>query len=83
MKIIRDKMMGIDHCATGADVRTRSEDRRLTLREVATEAGITLGYLSDLECGQRKWSIELFNNITEAIVVAASKKPKYTRRKKT
>ncbi len=48
------------------DLRTR--DRR-TLREVSEKAGVSLGYLSEVERGQKEASSELLEAITSALRV--------------
>lgn len=46
------------------DLRTR--DRR-TLREVSEKAGVSLGYLSEVERGQKEASSELLTSISQAL----------------
>jgi transcriptional regulator with XRE-family HTH domain len=46
--------------------RARTEQSR-TLRDVAREARVSLGYLSEVERGQKEASSELLNSICEAL----------------
>jgi transcriptional regulator with XRE-family HTH domain len=46
--------------------RARTEQSR-TLREVARDARVSLGYLSEVERGQKEASSELLNSICEAL----------------
>ncbi len=45
----------------------RTRDRR-TLREVSEKAGVSLGYLSEVERGQKEASSELLSSIADARV---------------
>ena len=51
------------------DLRTR--DRR-TLREVSEKAGVSLGYLSEVERGQKEASSELLSFISDALGVSTA-----------
>ncbi|KAA8827714.1 helix-turn-helix domain-containing protein [Bifidobacterium myosotis] len=51
------------------DLRTR--DRR-TLREVSEKAGVSLGYLSEVERGQKEASSELLSSIADALGVTTA-----------
>ncbi len=46
--------------------RARTEQSR-TLRDVAREARVSLGYLSEVERGQKEASSELLNSICDAL----------------
>jgi transcriptional regulator with XRE-family HTH domain len=46
--------------------RVRTEQSR-TLRDVARDARVSLGYLSEVERGQKEASSELLNSICEAL----------------
>lgn len=46
--------------------RARTEQAR-TLRDVARDARVSLGYLSEVERGQKEASSELLNSICEAL----------------
>lgn len=48
------------------DLRTRD---RKTLREVSEKAGVSLGYLSEVERGQKEASSELLSSIAQALGV--------------
>ena len=56
--------------AIGHVLRTR--DRR-TLREVSEKAGVSLGYLSEVERGQKEASSELLSSIADALGVSTSR----------
>ena len=49
----------------------RSRDHR-TLREVSEKAGVSLGYLSEVERGQKEASSELLTSIAESLGVSAA-----------
>ena len=49
----------------------RTRDRR-TLREVSEKAGVSLGYLSEVERGQKEASSELLSSIADALGVSTS-----------
>ncbi|KAB7787931.1 helix-turn-helix domain-containing protein [Bifidobacterium cebidarum] len=51
------------------DLRTR--DRR-TLREVSEKAGVSLGYLSEVERGQKEASSELLSSIADSLGVSTA-----------
>ena len=50
----------------------RERDRR-TLREVSEKAGVSLGYLSEVERGQKEASSELLSSIADALGVSTSR----------
>lgn len=52
------------------DLRTRD---RKTLREVSEKAGVSLGYLSEVERGQKEASSELLSSIAESLGVSTPK----------
>jgi transcriptional regulator with XRE-family HTH domain len=56
----------------GDTLRERRLDQRRTLRDVSTEAKVSLGYLSELERGQKEASSELLGSICEALGVQLS-----------
>lgn len=56
----------------GDTLRERRRDQHRTLREVSTEARVSLGYLSELERGQKEASSELLGSICEALGVQLS-----------
>lgn len=51
------------------DLRTRDHK---TLREVSEKAGVSLGYLSEVERGQKEASSELLSSIAEALGLSTS-----------
>ena len=56
----------------GDTLRGRRLDQHRTLREVSTEAKVSLGYLSELERGQKEASSELLSSICYALGVQMS-----------
>lgn len=56
----------------GDTLRERRRDQHRTLREVSTEAKVSLGYLSELERGQKEASSELLASICDALGVQLS-----------
>lgn len=48
----------IDHAAAGAEMRSKREKAKLSLRSIATKLGVSPAYLSDLELGRRAWTEE-------------------------
>ena len=53
----------------GAALRRRREAQRRTLRDVASVAGVSLGYLSEVERGVKEPSSELLSAICRALDV--------------
>lgn len=53
----------------GAVLRGRREQQRRTLRDVAGRAGVSLGYLSEVERGVKEASSELLSAICRALDV--------------
>jgi transcriptional regulator with XRE-family HTH domain len=51
----------------GDALRSRRQGQHRTLREVSTEANVSLGYLSEIERGQKEASSELLASICEAL----------------
>ncbi len=51
----------------GDALRTRRQAQHRTLREVSTAANVSLGYLSEIERGQKEPSSELLSAICEAL----------------
>jgi transcriptional regulator with XRE-family HTH domain len=51
----------------GDALRARRQSQRRTLREVSTAANVSLGYLSEIERGQKEASSELLSAICEAL----------------
>jgi len=47
-------------------------EREMTLRDVSTKASVALGYLSELERGQKEVSSEILHSITGALDVPMS-----------
>lgn len=53
----------------GDALRRRRRDQRRTLREVSSAARVSLGYLSEVERGQKEASSELLASICDALGV--------------
>jgi len=51
----------------GDALRARRQSQHRTLREVSTAANVSLGYLSEIERGQKEASSELLSSICEAL----------------
>jgi transcriptional regulator with XRE-family HTH domain len=51
----------------GDALRARRQGQRRTLREVSTVANVSLGYLSEIERGQKEASSELLTSICDAL----------------
>jgi transcriptional regulator with XRE-family HTH domain len=58
--------------ALGAQLRRRRVEQRRTLREVSGRACVSLGYLSEVERGQKEASSELLASICEALDIRLS-----------
>lgn len=53
--------------ALGARLRSHRVDQRRTLRDVSSRARVSLGYLSEIERGQKEPSSELLGSICDAL----------------
>src|ERR671928_1687298 len=51
----------------GDALRARRQAQHRTLREVSTAANVSLGYLSEIERGQKEASSELLSSICDAL----------------
>ena len=51
----------------GSELRRRRQDQGRTLREVSSAASVSLGYLSEVERGQKEASSELLASICAAL----------------
>ncbi|HQR27680.1 MAG TPA: helix-turn-helix transcriptional regulator [Nocardioides sp.] len=56
----------------GDVLRSRRMHRGMTLREVSAEARVSLGYISEIERGQKEASSELLASLCAALDVALS-----------
>ncbi|MGF7236075.1 MAG: helix-turn-helix domain-containing protein [Frankia sp.] len=56
----------------GEALRRRRQDQSRTLREVSSVARVSLGYLSEVERGQKEASSELLSSICDALGVRLS-----------
>ena len=58
--------------AVGQTLRSARTSQNRTLRDVARQARVSLGYLSEVERGQKEASSELLNAIASALGLALS-----------
>jgi transcriptional regulator with XRE-family HTH domain len=58
--------------AVGQTLRLARTEQSRTLRDVASDARVSLGYLSEVERGQKEASSELLNSICEALGLTLS-----------
>ena len=58
--------------AVGSSLRAARTEQSRTLRDVAREARVSLGYLSEVERGQKEASSELLNAICTALGLTLS-----------
>ena len=58
--------------AVGQTLRDARTSQSRTLRDVAREARVSLGYLSEVERGQKEASSELLNSICQALGLSLS-----------
>ena len=56
----------------GDELRRRRQDQGRTLRDVSAAAAVSLGYLSEVERGQKEASSEILLSIAEALDVPIS-----------
>lgn len=56
----------------GAVLRDQRQQRGLTLREVSAQARVSLGYISEIERGQKEASSELLASLCQALDVPLS-----------
>ena len=56
----------------GDVLRDKRTERGLTLREVSAEARVSLGYISEIERGQKEASSELLSSLCDALEVPLS-----------
>ncbi|MBM3719816.1 MAG: helix-turn-helix transcriptional regulator [Actinobacteria bacterium] len=56
----------------GAVLRVARIEQSRTLRDVASAAKVSLGYLSEVERGQKEASSELLNSISQALGLSLS-----------
>ncbi len=59
--------MALLRTAVGQTLRAARTEQSRTLRDVAREARVSLGYLSEVERGQKEASSELLNSICQAL----------------
>ena len=58
--------------AVGSSLRAARTEQSRTLRDVARQARVSLGYLSEVERGQKEASSELLNSICVALNLSLS-----------
>lgn len=56
-----------DERALGETMKARRRAAKKVLRQVAESIGISIGYLSDLEHGRKKWSDKLLAQYNKAL----------------
>ena len=56
----------------GDVLRTHRQERGQTLRQVSSKASVALGYLSEVERGQKEVSSEILASVAEALEVPLS-----------
>ncbi|MDA2986005.1 MAG: helix-turn-helix transcriptional regulator [Actinomycetota bacterium] len=56
----------------GDVLRTHRQERGQTLRQVASKASVALGYLSEVERGQKEVSSEILASVADALEVPLS-----------
>ena len=64
--------MALLRTAVGQTLRAARTEQSRTLRDVAREARVSLGYLSEVERGQKEASSELLNSICGALDLTLS-----------
>ena len=64
--------MALLRSAVGQTLRSARTEQSRTLRDVAREARVSLGYLSEVERGQKEASSELLNAICTALGLTLS-----------
>jgi transcriptional regulator with XRE-family HTH domain len=68
----KGKVMVILRRVVGEQLRRRRQDQGRTLRDVSSAARVSLGYLSEIERGQKEPSSELLAAICSALDVPLS-----------
>ena len=71
-KKAKDQRQAVRERMWDEDSPSYKRDRR-TLREVSEKAGVSLGYLSEVERGQKEASSELLSSIADALGVSTSR----------
>ena len=64
---LHGKKMVLLRQVIGEELRRRRNEQSLTLRDVSRDAQVSLGYLSEVERGQKEASSELLNSICQAL----------------
>src|SRR5687767_8125527 len=74
LRVVSNAMLASRGCAMvllrrviGDALRARRQGQHRTLREVSTAANVSLGYLSEIERGQKEASSELLASICDAL----------------
>jgi transcriptional regulator with XRE-family HTH domain len=68
----REAVMIVLRQVIGDELRRRRQDQGRTLRDVSGAASVSLGYLSEVERGQKEASSELLAAICDALEVPLS-----------
>jgi len=56
----------------GSQLRNARKEQGATLRDISTKANVALGYLSEIERGQKEPSSELLSSICVALEISVS-----------
>jgi transcriptional regulator with XRE-family HTH domain len=56
----------------GSQLRTTRKEQGATLRDISVRANVALGYLSEIERGQKEPSSELLSSICSALEISIS-----------
>jgi transcriptional regulator with XRE-family HTH domain len=67
VKVEEGRTMALLRESVGQALRRARTEQSRTLRDVARDARVSLGYLSEVERGQKEASSELLNSICEAL----------------
>ncbi|CAB4747062.1 unannotated protein [freshwater metagenome] len=70
--VIKEVVMIVLRQVVGDELRRRRQDQGRTLRDVSAAAAVSLGYLSEVERGQKEASSELLAAICGALDVPLS-----------
>lgn len=57
----------LERTVRGQIIRDLRKERKLTLRDLCSSAHVSLGYLSEVERGEKEVSSEVFNQIIEGL----------------
>ena len=57
----------VDSEETGSFARQLRKERGLSLAVLSQQMGVSISYLANLECGNRRWNENLVNRFNEAV----------------